>query len=79
MEMKGDFAFPKAPALLEPPHQIIQSQIRTLVVVVVGGLTPLPRCTQCILLPELIGLDIAEFVFQFDDMLYVACRVTLCI
>ncbi len=50
MAMKGYSAFPKAPALLEPHHQIVLCHIQDSRW---GGiLTPLQRCSQCILQPR---------------------------
>ena len=50
MAIKGYTTFPKAPALLEPDHQIDKCHIRTLIS---GGgdLTLLQNCSRCILQP----------------------------
>ena len=48
MAMKGCSAFPKAPASLEPHHQIYCHTQDTHW----GGLTPLQRCSRCILQPQ---------------------------
>ena len=47
MAMKGYYAFPKAPALLELHHQIALCYIQN--THLEGCLTPLQRCNQCIL------------------------------
>ena len=48
MAVKEHSIFPKAPTLLEPQHQIVYCHTsRTLMVR--GGLTPVQRCSQCIL------------------------------
>ena len=53
MAMKRYFAFPKAPALLEPHHQIVSCHIQD---IRLGGcLTLLQGCSQCILQPQLTG------------------------
>ena len=52
MAIKGYSAFPKAPALLEPHHQIFSVIIRTLMG---GDLTPLQRSSRCILQPQPTG------------------------
>ena len=46
-------AFPKAPASLEPHHQIVKCHIQD--TRWGGGLTPLQRCSRCILLPQPTG------------------------
>ena len=51
-------AFFKTPGLLEPNHQIVESHIKD---TRWGSLTPLQRCSRCILQPELNGP--VEFVF----------------
>ena len=51
MAMKACSTFPKAPASLEPHHQIFSVIYRTLVGG--GGLTPRQRCSWCILQPQL--------------------------
>ena len=51
--MKRHSAFPKAPVLLEPHHQIVQCYILE---THWGTLTPQQRYTQCILQPQLTGL-----------------------
>ena len=60
MPMKEYSAFPKAPVLLEPCHQSVI--FKTLV----GGgvLSPLQKCSQCILQPQLVGLSITK-IFMF--------------
>ena len=45
--MRGYSAFPKAPALLEPHHPIVSCHIQE---THWGSLTPLKRCSWCILL-----------------------------
>ena len=50
--MKGYSAFPKAPALLEPHHQIVKCHIQD---TRWGGLTPLQRSSRCILEPQPTG------------------------
>ena len=50
MAMKRYSAFPKAPALLEPHHRIVQCHIQ-------GGSYPLQKCSRCILLPQSAGLN----------------------
>ena len=59
MAMKGYSAFPKAPALLEPHHQIASCHIQD-TRYGGGGLTPLQRCSQCILQPQLTGQSLFE-------------------
>ena len=56
MAMKECSAFPKAPALLELHHpiQLFTFISRTLTG---GGLTPMQRCSQCILQPQPTGKD----------------------
>ena len=49
MVMKGYSAFPKAPALLEPPHQIVWCHILDTRLVEMEVLTPLQRSSRCIL------------------------------
>ena len=49
MAMKGSSVSPKIPVSLEPHHQKIWCHIRTLIG---GGLTPLQRCSRCILQPQ---------------------------
>ena len=57
MAMKGYSAFPKAPALTIRLFSVIS---RTFVRE--GGLTPLQRCSQCILQPQPTGQsDVLEF------------------
>ena len=46
MAMKGYSAFPKAPVLLEPHHQIVLCHIQD---TRWRDLTPLQRCSQCML------------------------------
>ena len=53
MAMKGCSVFPKAPALLEPHHQIVSCHIRTLVWA--EAFTLLQRCSRCILQPQPTG------------------------
>ncbi len=53
---------PKASALLEPHHQIVLCHIRTLVR---GGLTPLQRCSRCILQPQLTGQYIYLYIYIY--------------
>ena len=54
--------FPKAQALLEPHHQIVQCHIQD---TRWGSLTPLQRCSLCILQPFfLIGYDQLRCVFN---------------
>ena len=47
--IKGYSAFPKAPALLEPDHQIVLCHIQN---TCWGSFTPLQRCSRCILPPQ---------------------------
>ena len=49
MAMKGYSAFPKAPALLKPHHQIVLSHITH---TRKGSLTSLQRCSRGILQPQ---------------------------
>ena len=53
MAMKEYSAFPKSPALLDPHHQIVYCHILDTRWGWGGGLTPLERCSQCILQPQL--------------------------
>ena len=55
MAMKGYSTFPKAPALLEPPHQTVYCHIQDSRW---GGLTPLQRCNRYILQPLLTGQEL---------------------
>ena len=57
MAMKGYSAFPKAPALLEPHHQIVLCHIQD---TCWGGLSPLQRSSRCILQPQLTGQTMHE-------------------
>ena len=52
MAMKRYSAFPKAPALLEPHHQIVKCHIQD---TRWGGHTPLQRSSRCILQPQPTG------------------------
>ena len=61
--MKGYSAFPKVPASLEPHHQIVLCHIQ----VARWGLTPLQKCSRCILQPQTI--------FFFLSILYVETKV----
>ena len=45
--IKGYFAFPYAPALLKTHYQMVYHEV--------GGLTPLQRCSRCILQLQLTG------------------------
>ena len=54
--MKGYSAFPKAPALLKPHHQIVECYIQDSRW---GSLTPLQRCSQRILQPQSAGQKIS--------------------
>ena len=51
--MKGCSTFPKAPASLEPHHQIVLSHIPGHSLC--GGITPLQRYSRCILEPQPTG------------------------
>ena len=53
MAMKGYSVFPKAPASLEPHHQIVLCHIQD--TRWGGGLTPLQRSSRCILQLQLTG------------------------
>ena len=55
MAIKGYSAFLKAPASLEPRHQIVQCHIQD--TRRGEGLTPLQRRSQCILQPQPTGQD----------------------
>ena len=50
--MKGYSAFPKAPASLEPQHQVVSSHMQDTRGQGEGGHTPLQRCSRCILQPR---------------------------
>ena len=82
MAMKGYSAFPKAPALLEPYHQIVYCHIQD---TPWGGLTPLWRCSQCILQPQLTGqkreplAKVANFTLLTDlyTFILIHCSITV--
>ena len=59
MAMKGCSAFTKAPASLEPQHQIISCHIQD--THWWWGLTPLQRCSRCILQPQPTGRWVSEW------------------
>ena len=65
--MKRYSASPKAQALLKPHHQIVLCHILD---TCWGSLTPLQKCSQCILQPQLTGpddvLDCDLVVNEFD-------------
>ena len=65
MAMKGYSVFPKAPALLEPHHQIAYCHIQD--TRCGEGLTPLQRNSRCILQPQPTGQW--NFEIQLDHLI----------
>ena len=82
MAIKGCSIFPKAPELLGPHHQTVQCQILD---TRLEGLTPLQRCSQCILQPQATGQfifgliflgEVWTFLFSYIWVKYYHCCLT---
>ena len=73
MAIKGYSAFPKAPALLEPPHEIFQCHIQD-----TSGersLNRLQKCSLCILQPLLTGPLDTHLGRDAVGVFYSPCRL----
>ena len=78
MATKECSSFPKAPALLEPHHQIVQCDIQK---TRWGSLTPLQRCSRCILQPKPTEQTVKWFqVFLYNsyNLSSIICLHTVC-
>ena len=71
MAMNGNFAFPKAPELLEPHHQIVECHTQETRWV---GLTPLQRSCLSILQPQPTGQPIYIYILYILYIVYLGSK-----